>query len=307
VSQLALGDAINTDDQPLVEFGFARTAGGRTRLFSVDEMRAAARERHEDRPALAGGVPLSTIDWQRVLHRRISMLAAEEKVPPQPPPGAPDATRRRARAYALWLDGNFAAARAAWSDLQPDDPLERLLVAECGADAGDEAIVPLVDSLRARRPIEADVITARLRLRQGRTGEAARALAAAFTGFRDNPWPSPFLMAHALDLANEVGTRDHALAATLYTALEKPFAVEVLDEKRRSIRLQLAGLADFNRLCRDEIANAEPWIPWRQDFLALRMRCYEANGDARAALARRDLERYFADEPLPFANRLDAR
>jgi hypothetical protein len=114
-------------------------------------------------------------------------------------------------------------------------------------------------------------------------------------------------MANALDLSAELATRDHALGATLYRVLEQPFAVQVLDEKRRSTRLQLAGLVDFNRLCRDEIGSTEPWIPWREDFLALRLQCYEANSDPRATQARRDLTRYFADEPLPFATRLDGR
>ena len=57
---IAKGEERNTDDQTLIEFGFARGLGSEDARFDMDELTALARNRHEDRPALVRGA----INWE---------------------------------------------------------------------------------------------------------------------------------------------------------------------------------------------------------------------------------------------------
>jgi hypothetical protein len=147
---------------------------------------------------------------------------------------------------------------------------------------------------------------ARLRLKQNRLPEATAALEAAFTGFQRNPWPLSLIMEHALSLAPQLARRDHAAGERLFTLLGKPFSVQSLDGKRHNVRVELAGILDFNRLCRDELAENEPWTPWNREYLSMRLNCYEANHDPLAARAQAELMRFLEAEPLPFASGLSA-
>jgi spermidine synthase len=282
---------LNTDDRPRVELGFARTAAARVPLFDLDGLRAAAQQHRAERPRLLRG----SIDWQAVGRRRLSMLASQGRAPPPPPAGSPEQLRRQA-AYRHWLEGRCAAALAAWGEDAAEDPLERLMLAECRADAGDPHVLSLLDSLRAHHAIEADVILARLRLQQDRLAESARVLESALLRYRRDPWPLPALMARALALIPKIAARDRALGERLHRVLASPFAVHVIDDRRRSLRFSLAGLLDFPRLCRDELVAAEPWVPWREDMLRLRLRCYQLTGDSRQAEASRDLARFLRDQ-----------
>jgi spermidine synthase len=297
----AEGESLNTDDQTLVEFGFARMATRHHGAFEVDDLRQTAAQRHEDHPPVSNG----NVEWGLIQMRRLSMLAAQRESLPPAPPGAPEALRRRARAYSRWLDDECTGVLGDFGG-EPTDPLERLMVAECRADAGDAAAEPLIDNLRPSRPVEADAFLARLRLKQNRVPEAAAALEAAFTGFQRNPWPLPLIMEHALSLAPQIARRDHAAGERLFTLLGKPFAVQSLDAKRRNVRVELAGIVDFNRLCRAEIAESEPWTPWNREFLSMRFNCYDANRDPLAARAQADLVRFLEAEPLPFSSGLSA-
>jgi spermidine synthase len=291
------GDRLNTDDRPLIEFRFARSAATSVKLFDLNDLRETARQRGEDQPLVTGG----DLDGDRLLARRLSMWASQRVPLPPPTRDAPESLRRRAVALGRWLEGQCPSALHAWGDETPADPVERLAIADCLADAGDEAALLLIAALRARRPIEADALLARLRARQGRPHEAGAALERAFTAYRTDPWPMPFVMSRALTLTRGLARTEPAVGRRLHQLLGRPFAAHVLDGARRSTRLFLAGLVDFRGLCRDEVASFEPWIPWRRDFLATRLRCYEENGDPRARRARRDLARFEANEPAPLA------
>ncbi|HZS37905.1 MAG TPA: fused MFS/spermidine synthase [Polyangia bacterium] len=301
---IADADNVSTDDQTLIEYGFARGVGRRASLFRTAELRKTARERGEDRPAL---VENGAIDWALVDDRRISMLAAQETPPEGLPYRYPPASIARGQAFASWLDGDFAEAlEHARADprLAADaarDPMLRVLLAESLADGGDERAL---DEASRLPPIEADLVIARLRLKQNRLAEATDALERAFTGYRKDPWPLPALIARALKLPAEIAQRDRALGERLYHALKIPFAVSLFDEQRQNAVVQLAVRVDFPRLCREALAPREPNPLWKHDALLGRLDCYERTGDPRAAGARRDVERFAAEEPLPFASGL---
>jgi spermidine synthase len=299
------GDALNTDDQTLVEFGFARGVGRKETLFRTGELRELARARGEDRPE---GMSNGSLDWALVDERRISMLVAQEASPAQLPYRLPPASILRGQAEYAWNNGDFRAALGSWRGQakDPGDPLELAVLAESLADAGDEAALPLFEKLRAWQPIEADAFLGRLRLRQGRIADATEALERAFVGYQRDPWPMPMALSHALKLPVEIAARDRVLGERLYEILKTPFAVSMLDEQRRNVATELALRLDFRRLCREVFAGYQRFPSWRRDFLTGRWKCYELHGDPRAAEARRDLAAFNAEEPLPFASGLEA-
>jgi hypothetical protein len=193
----AEGDELSTDDLTLVEFGFARNAGRRDALFNTNELRSLSRARGDDRPAVTG-----TIDWARVEERRLSMLAAQEIAPTSLPYRYSPNAQARQRAFAAWLAGDFKGALVHFQK-QPEPPadsMEQAVVAESLADAGDETARPLAEALRKVSAIEADVILARLALRQNKPAEATELLERAFVAYRKDPWPLPLLMTHATRL-----------------------------------------------------------------------------------------------------------
>ena len=54
---------------------------------------------------------------------------------------------------------------------------------------------------------------------------------------------------------------------------------------------------DFERHCRAAFGGFEPHPIWERSFLAMRIRCYAATGDARLARAERDLDDFLAHDP----------
>jgi len=298
----AEGEAISTDDSTVVEFGFARGAGRKDTLFKTDELRAVAAARGDDKLPVAPGA----LDLDKLADRRASMFAAQEQQPRLSPSLGPERAAR-VRAMQAWLAGELAAARAAWRSQPraPEDPMELIVVGEALADGGDEAAFqPILATLRAVAPPEADALEARAAVRRGATAEAATLLERLFTAVRRDPWPPPILVKRALGLAIEVARRDRAAGARLEAVLREPFAVRLLDADRLRTRLDLALAADGRRLCADAFAALEPHPPWRRDVLSERLRCYAATGSPLAARARRDLEELLSAEPPMFADGL---
>lgn len=292
----AEGDRLNTDDLTLVEFGFARGLGWRKRHFDVDELRQLARDRGFDRPRLVGGA----LDAARLGDRRVELALADWRPPPDPPDGAPAAAKKRADALSDWQDGAFADALAEWraQPRQPSGSIELALVAESLADAGDEEALRYLAALRPMHDTEADGFLARLRLRQGRVAEAADALDGYFARLEHDPWPIVGLVDRTIPLAVDIAARDRAAGERLFRRLATPFAVAVGNDRRERTRLALAWTIDWPRLCTEALAPLEPAVPWNEELLSRRVRCYQATGDARLAAARRDLARFRAHEPL---------
>ena len=98
-----------------------------------------------------------------------------------------------------------------------------------------------------------------------------------------------------------VASVDRAAGERLLEQMKHPFALSMLEERRVRDGLLVADLVGFERHCQELLASWEPWVPWAGDALATRVRCYEATGDPRAALARRDLQRYRAEESVSLA------
>jgi spermidine synthase len=274
--------AQNTDDRTLIEFRLGR-ALGRRGGFRLDALMELAERRQAARPDVRG-----PIDWTRVAHHRasdptIGTVAAGEAA--------------RHRQFAVdHRNGDLVAALATWrtAPWAPLNTLEQAELAEVWAEAGRDEAVPLAERLRPWQPVEADAILARLRLVQRRYGEAADLLTRALVRYREDPWPSGYVMERALESAVAIARADPSLAAQMAAALGEPFAAGQWNDRRR---LYAAVVTAGYRGCGAETIRVlqaiEPDVPWRRDFLELRRDCYARAGlDALATRAARELAEF---------------
>jgi spermidine synthase len=298
--QQAEGRWINTDDRPVLEFGFARNVG-RSGLFHVDDLRRLARERGEGRPALIGGSGGSggTLDWARVEELRGARDAFWDRSPADPPPGTPKDLEARILARQAYL-GQAIGRACSWFLSQPEPPrsdLDVLLAAECLASRGDARALQFESRLRRRSPTEAELILTLYHAVTGNRVQANWHLTEALHAFRTDPWPYLPLAERILTVEVRRAAGDPATAAILFRDLGEPFAARLLDGGRLLLRLDLAGLIGRGDLCVEALAPFEPDVPWEESFLTSRLRCYERAGHRLAGRARRDLEDFLAAAP----------
>ena len=277
-STVAKGATINTDDRTVVEFSFARTLYSGS--FSMSMLRRSARTLNAHRPRLVRG----QVNWTDV-DQNISSYMPDNSLRG----GLALAFEKRAfrQAYDIY-------ASEPW---QPLNSEELVAVAFTLAEAGDAAAEELIEYHRQWQPLEADAVTARLRLRQKRYAEAAQALSRAFTGYRTNPWPLPVVMAYSLDTALELAN-DKAAAPVVYQALSEPFAAGQWADHRRIVAL---AVAEKTGGCGPEAIRAlqafEPYPLWRPEALRMRADCYTRAGLPLAEQARRDYQEFLNAQP----------
>jgi hypothetical protein len=299
------GSRVNTDDRNLIEFGLARNLGNMS-SFDVRELHQIADARGESRPERSAG----NIDWTSVEDQRNAFFADSEVRPLIRDYFTPD-RRLRAEALASYVKRDFKSAFNLWGSQSggPSNLTELSMVAEILADMGDERSELFIGRLRSFQPIEANAILGRLRWRQNRLAEATDALEASSVAYRNDPWPSVSLMERTLEVIAAVALhdRERKLARRLYEAVRRPFSVYLANDVRLQTGLKIARYVDgpgFSQLTLNAIAQFEPDIPWQGDFLQARAQCYERLGDARAAVARRDLNDFLSNEPVRFASGL---
>lgn len=299
---LASGGERNTDDRMIVEFAFARTLGASTRL-RMNDVKALAKVRSDDFPAVTGEFDKPTVE-----RRRLSMIVAVSDMPFSHPMMSPEVLAR-GDTHIGYLSGNYANVMAAWTSqpIGPQDPVELLTFAEGLADQANPVAETVASDMRAVQPIEADLVVARLRLRQKRVPEAAALLERAFVAYRTNPWPLRIPAMRGLELATAIASQDPSgqIARRLYAVLQVPFSVALLDQKRLEAMTLLAQLVEPGGRCGElslaAIRKFEPHVPWRREFLVRRVQCYDQHNDARRDRARMDLKEHDQAEPLPLA------
>ncbi len=295
-AKLANGVPQNTDDRPSFEFSLARSLG--TAAFDANDLRSFAVAEGDDVPASWGPIGRGALDDSRV-----SMFLAEGQDPLGAPVSDPRA-RVRATAGSSYLHFDYGTVQSIWSAQgpPPTDAIQIATFAEALADSGDERTTYFVEQLRRTQPIEADVVLARLRYRQGKHREAALAMSSALTAYGADPWPPPIVMTRALTLSVEIAntSRDPEVAATMFDAARPPFAAMLFNEARLAVLLQLAAIADRGRCGpRTEAALEQlgPHVPWVLEVLRMRMICAEPRGGQVARDAERDYRAYVANEP----------
>ncbi len=273
---------LNTDDKTPIEFGFARAMGALN--FSMGDLYAFARERKATTPQHARGV----IDWSAVQMNQESVSFIRSQGPRWNFARAVDEKRFR-DALTIWSAQPFA----------PVNSRDAAMLGFVLADQGNDLAATYAATLATLQPIEADAITARLRLRQGNLEESARFLTRSLTAYRTNAWPLRELMEQAIVTASTLSATSPQMAASMADLLSQPFAAGQWNESRLRARILAAHHADH---CGPRSIAAlqaiEPDVPWQPVVLQLRAECYEKAGLAELAeRAERDLQRYSAAQP----------
>ncbi|HWM94734.1 MAG TPA: fused MFS/spermidine synthase [Thermoanaerobaculia bacterium] len=289
------GSRPDTDDRPVLEFGFARNLG-RSGLFRVPDLVSLVRSRGENRPE-AGGTPL---DWDLVEEMR----QARSLVWRDPVRGKgrnPEAELRRL-ARDSYSDLDLKSTCKHWfsQPAPPSNYADLLLTSECLAATGDPRAPEYAAQLRRKHTVDADLVLAIWHDEGGRTPEAVRHLVAAFEGARRDPWPSIPLLDRVLQHASDIASRDPKAARAIDRALSERFAVGMVDQDRLRLRLELTWL--LREGCVEALAPFEPHPPWEDLFLAQRARCYREAGHpladpALADRARAELVEYMENVP----------
>ena len=294
------GVEINTDDRNIVEFGMARSLGrsGSSLPAEIRELAHAIGASHPSLDSDAG------ISWPAVETAATNFVSASAS--PALMRGVPPEEQQRQAALRLYYEDNDAAgAREIWRQQteRARDPSELAMAADLEAETGSDTALPLIEQLRGYQPAEADTVLATLRLRQSRLDEAASALESAFARYRVDPWPLLRFKQKALTLVDKLTTRDPKPARRLFDALRRPYSVRAIDSMRLLMMADLTKRFDFREACREPMDALEPYVPWTAVFLMMRRDCYQANNDPRLAAATRDLNDFFAHEPLQLVPR----
>ncbi|HSG38143.1 MAG TPA: fused MFS/spermidine synthase, partial [Thermoanaerobaculia bacterium] len=290
------GTAVNTDDRPILEFGFAKNLG-RFGLFQPADLHDLAASRRENRPATRG----APLDWTRVGEARVARAAWWGESLPAPASVRHPAARLRIAARHAWVDDSLAPACSHWFR-QPEPPrfhVDQLLVGECLAAAGDPRAPDYAARLAREQPVEADLVLAQWHAAAGR-------LLAACDGLRRDPWVSRFLVQRVLPKAVTLARQDPALGPRLHQALEQPFAVRMFERQRLITRVWLAQRLNAPELCAGALAPFEPHSPWDESFLRYRHQCYRKLRHPLEDRARRDLESFLAQAPPRLGEGLEA-
>ena len=147
-----------------------------------------------------------------------------------------------------------------------------------GIETGEQDVEQQIAAVRSRLPIEADILLASLRARQGKLDEAAALLRRALFAFRTDPWPHYDITSHAVVLALRIGRTSSERAKLMFEALSQPFSVRQHENQRRWALIELAPL--FNGCGATTLAALraiEPNPYWKQNVLELRADCYSRN------------------------------
>ena len=287
------GGGLNSDDHPLMEFGFVRNLG-RDGLFHIRELRALARDSGHDRPP----GDASGVDWARVEDLRTARQVAWG--------GRPELTGRfdaalgnRVRARQSFRSGDLRRALLEWSQQSqpPASPIDRLLIAEAAAEFVDRRVLEMVQPLRQRRAVEVEAVLARYELRRRSPRDSLQHLLMAFEEARSNPWFYPATLARTLTLAEELARGDRDMASELFDALREPFAVHLLEELRWRARLAIAARLPDPEPCVEALQGFEPHVPWEGKFLLDRFNCYQRAGHPLMQQAQADVQRFLDDSP----------
>jgi spermidine synthase len=279
---------INTDDNDLLEYRFARSmglAGG----FSVEQLRKEAVEHQANRPLrLDDGV-----DWEAVEDSRIAYHAVADGAPLSPASFSGPRSKRAQALKTFQARTDLAAVSRLW-DSQPKPPhdlLETIAVAMGHAARADERAKLLFDSLRADCPMEADIIAAVLATRQNKTADAGRLFVQTFKMMRTRAPTVPLVAEYALSAALEAAQQDAQQVLPLYDVLCEPLCVFIAEEQRRLAVMMLA-----DQLGPREVATvfeaSEPFPPWNEAMLQARLQAYRETRSKYFRQAQRDLETF---------------
>jgi spermidine synthase len=285
---------LNTDDQNLLEFSFARTLG-RTDALQAKQLMELSRSNGMDVPE----VPSSSYDREHVVDELASLVVTGASV--SLPSDATAATSLRALAKQAYLRENCVEALDQWKKqtASPRSPVEHLLFAECSTILSDPGAEAARQALVESHPTEARLLQTRALCTQPDLTSCAAAIPSTLEALRNDAWV--FLpLAHRTLIALFQSVKKNPTAATpLLEGLQKRFSVWNLEGTRKGIQ---AGLAQIlhSPSCRPMYEAREPNPQWDKPSLVSRLECYERTASPWMDKARKDLDEYNEAAPAKF-------
>jgi predicted membrane-bound spermidine synthase len=288
------GIQVNTDDNTLLEFAFARSVG-RSSGFQTPELLRVADDLHATRPNVFGDV-----DWPRVLEERFAMFTHDGYPPPAAPPGSEEVSAR-CDIRRMVAEKEVPVAGRLWLQKKPAplNPGDVETFALALAEAASDDALPFIAQLRETSEAEACAIEAILRARQSRMADAIQPLLAAFAAFRRDPWPEAELQSRAFQLAWKIIETRPEAAPRFFDALKSgPLPGYLMEGARRMtlVHLTIQMWKARQPVSGEGFALLEPWPNWNRDDLTNRYKFYKSTGLGDIERARADLEEFLAAE-----------
>jgi predicted membrane-bound spermidine synthase len=292
---------LNTDDRPVVEFGFAkalvRTSDDPT-MADMDKVQTDGVARDADLPEVTGG----DVDWNLVAMHRAEIPLLTAGMPYHLGHGD-DEVRARLQFAREWKHRRWSEALAAW-DERPREPwtrMEALLLADTAVTALDPRAPGWIDRIAISHPVEADALRAEWLVKTKQYADAIEPLERAARAYRTDPWPYNIVLERlpftgAL-LATEGALAGHAeLLPRIDAALSEPFVIDIANLQRIEDRALYVHLGEASPACADILAPLEPWFPWDESMLELRAKCYARTSGPASAVAQRELATFLAQK-----------
>lgn len=294
----AIGEAVpapvNTDDENVLEYAFARRVGGGGGSISL-QLITLGQASNAPRPAVKG-----LVDWTRVdeLKGRAWLIGGGTQAPNLSLADA--GIRARSQAFAAGCGGDLGRAERLWysqRDVAPHDVVETYVLAQILAQKKDVRALGLASELgKEGYLVEEHVVRARYQAGQGQGEEAVGELLLAIAELRKTALPLCDAARQAVELLRMVARGDPRLAARgARGLLEGPFAVYNAEERRTEVAQHLAFVSNDPELC---VASLGPNIElplWDFRFLAARAECLAKANHPHAGRARSEVAEWMGN------------
>ncbi len=289
-------DDLNTDDDSVVEFAFARSVG-RVGSFNMDAVHVAARARKESLPPIVG-----PFDFEHMRYERALLTVYPSRSPARPGSALDDDHRERLLAVNAWVAQDPVTAFGLWNlhpRLRPTR-LERLMVAELAVLMRAPDAEAHLASLALIAPTDAAVLTF-LRQLWGPGGDKSMpAFLGAIERLRKDPWADAELSQALLRAVPALLRVAFASGPPVLEALSVPFVGYLYDAARLARRVDAQRLLGASPDCPRVFAELEPHVPWENATLEFRRECYRATHHPLLARAEADLRAFDAEQEVPF-------
>jgi spermidine synthase/predicted MFS family arabinose efflux permease len=289
------GDALNTDDLPLLEYGFARSVG-KHNLLQMQRVRAVARRLGVGRPAVRGG----SVDWERLEQIRAESVANRMDSVPSPA-DFPDVDRDLLAAITAWVTRDTKGLVEAWTRWAhpPRGLLQTRIAAEVAVATSARDEQQAIEAMRAYAPVAADLLSVGALVRDRDFAAASRRLQSIYRGASADPWAARDFFNLAGPLVVQIAHGSPAETPALVEAFSRPWVLNLGDDVRLRTLVRLAGRDSSS--CRQALAAYEVSPEWSRQVLLARARCYAQVAPELVAFAQADLARYESQEEQEFS------
>jgi spermidine synthase len=282
----------NTDDRTVLEYSFAKTVGGGTG-FSAEKLRNEVQGTGFHRPSVGG----DTVDWNLVEVRRqeFNLLFSGElskALLPEPQ------DRALVEALGRFRRQDYEAAIQNWplEHREPNNSIERLILARCYAELGRAECLQLLSTTNNVHPVDTAAVKAIYYWRAANIADATRWMELYFSLLADDPWVIPIISDAALPLCVDIAKADPDAARRFYRLLSRPFASSRSHYPRLITQVMVAEYLGPEKVI-ESLAKFEPDAPWIAEVLQSRAKAYAAVNHPLAGRARRDLQWLLEHEP----------